>query len=56
MIVLVGYAARGADIILQVYGSKGAADVYVPDVLDTPGDKAWQVAAKATAKKGRAKA
>lgn len=49
-------ARRAADIILQVYGTEGAADVYVPDVLDTPGDKAWQDTAKATAKKARAKA
>jgi len=48
-------AVHAADILLTVYGTEGAANVHVPDVLETARDKAWRAAAKSTAKAARAK-
>jgi AcrR family transcriptional regulator len=47
-------AVAAADILLTVYGTEGAAEVHVPDVLETATDKAWRETAKATAEKARA--
>ena len=44
-------AVQAADIILQVYGMPGAADVHVPDVLTSAADEAWRAAAKVAGKK-----
>lgn len=48
-------AVAAADILLTVYGTEGAAEVHVPDVLETARDKAWRETAKATAKSARVK-
>lgn len=49
-------AVQAAGIILQVYGNKGAADVYVPDVLAGIEEKARLAAAKAAKKNAKAAA
>jgi AcrR family transcriptional regulator len=44
-------AVQAADIILQVYGAEGAADVHVPDVLASAAGEAFRASAKASANK-----